>query len=253
MNAVLKMTASHMLGHLESIVYRNGDIPLVNDAAYGISPRCADLYDYARRLEIGWERIPLGACGYRKLTNHKYEVLVDVGNFAASYQPGHSHADTLSFELRADGRPVVVDTGISTYEKNARRQYERSTVAHNCVSVRGGDSSEVWGGFRVGRRCRVMILHESANCIIALHDGFDRLCIRRFKLSEDGLAVEDWYDGDAVSYVHMAENADPRRISVEGACEVSMKDHQYSISYNKFHDGKVMEMHFNGYLKYKIR
>ena len=252
-DVLLKKTSSHMLGHLESIVYRNGEIPLVNDAAYEIAPGCEELYSYARRLGIDWERVPLGACGYRKLVNRKYEVLVDVGNFAASYQPGHSHADALSYELRVDDRPVVVDTGISTYDKNARRQYERSTVAHNCVSPRGEDSSEVWGGFRVGRRCRVLIIHESENCIAAVHDGFAGLCIRQFELSDDGLVVEDWYGGDAVSYVHVAENVDLRRISVEGACEVSMKNHQYSTEYNKFHDGKVMEMHFNGYLKYKIR
>ena len=111
----------------------------------------------------------------------------------------------------------------------------------------------MWGGFRVGRRCSVLIIHESESCVVALHDGFDRLCIRRFELSDEGLSVEDWYDGDAVSYVHLAENADPRIVSVEGACEVSVKGHQYSTEYNKFHNGKVMEMYFNGYLKYRIR
>ena len=45
----------------------------------------------------------------------------------ASYQPGHSHADTFNFELYIKNKPIIVDTGISTYENNQQRRYERST------------------------------------------------------------------------------------------------------------------------------
>lgn len=33
------------------------------------------------------------------------------------YIPGHAHADTFNYELRIDGVPFIVDTGISTYNK----------------------------------------------------------------------------------------------------------------------------------------
>ena len=78
-------------------------------------------------------------CGYRKLCSTHLEAVVDVGNITATYQPGHSHADTFNYELRIDCRPFVVDTGISTYNKTARRQYERSTSAHNTVTVGNKD------------------------------------------------------------------------------------------------------------------
>ena len=40
------------------------------------------------------------------------------------------------------------------YEPSAERNRQRSTGAHSTVEVNGLDSSEVWGGFRVGRRAR---------------------------------------------------------------------------------------------------
>lgn len=252
-NSYLKEKASLMLGHLESLMYMDGDIPMLNDSAQGIAPTTSELFDYAIRLGVTWSKLSLKECGYRRWTNSKYQVLLDVGNITAAYQPGHSHADTFNYELRIDGLPFVVDTGISTYEKNARRQFERSTIAHNCVSPNGRDSSEVWGGFRVGRRCHSQIIQESENSIVAWHDGFGPFCKRRFKLLPDGFIVEDWFDMDAVSYIHIAANADIKRISVEGASDVRVKDYMYSTEYNKFHKGKVVEIHFNGYIKYIIR
>lgn len=253
LNAYLREMSVKMLGHLDSIIYQNGDIPLLNDSAFGIAPSPSDLFSYAERLGIRWGTIPLKECGYRRFNYGKYEAVIDVGNITASYQPGHTHADSLNYELRIDGRPYIVDTGISTYNKTERRQFERSTIAHNCVSPDGKDSSEVWGGFRVGRRCHVEVLEDSGNSIIAWHDGFGRPCKRRFHISEDCVTVEDWYGGDAVSYIHLAEGADINRITIEGAKEVCLKDYQYSTEYNVFHNGKVIEIHFNGHLKYTIR
>ena len=252
---VLHLTsfASRMLGHLESIVWKDGMIPLLNDSAYGIAPTVEQLFDYARRLGIEWKPIPMKACGYRKLKLGRMEAIVDVGNITATYQPGHTHADTFNYESRIDGKPFVVDTGISTYDKNERRQLERSTVAHNTVSVERRDTSEVWGGFRIGRRCHTEITDDTEKTIVASHNGFVKTCRRRFEMTDEGLVVEDWYDGEAVSYVHLAEDADAERVCVEGASTIDMKPWEYSTEYNWFHEGKVMEIHFNGYLKYLIR
>lgn len=252
----LRKYAVQMLGHLESVIWEDGSIPLLNDAAYGIAPTPAQLFDYARRLNICWEPIPMKECGYRKLKNERMEAIVDVGNITATYQPGHTHADSLNYELRIDGEPVVVDTGISTYNKNERRQLERSSKAHNVVVVDGQDSSEVWGGFRVGRRCHTEeISHQVRNecgVVEASHDGFGKTCRRRFAMTDEGFAVEDWYDGEAVSYVHLAEGISPERILVEGASSVNIKMWQYSTEYNRFHEGNVMEIKFNEYLRYTI-
>ena len=72
-------------------------------------------------------------------------------------------------------------------------------------------------------------------------------------MTETAFEVEDWYDGEAVSYVHLAEGVDESRITVEGVTEIEIKPCKYSTEYNLFHDGKVLAMHFNGKLKYTIR
>ena len=255
----LSAYAERMLGHLESIVWKDGSIPLLNDAAYGIAPMPAEIFDYARRLGLTWLAIPMKECGYRKMASDRMEAIVDVGNITATYQPGHTHADSLNYELRIDGKPFVVDTGISTYNKNERRQQERSTIAHNCVSPDGRNSSEVWGGFRVGRRCHTdltdltdEIAGQARNEVVASHNGFGKACKRRFEMTNEGFVVEDWYDGEAVSYVHLAENADSDRIKVEGAISIETKPWKYSTEYNRFHDGKVVEISFEGHVIYQI-
>lgn len=244
--------AQRMLGHLESIVWGDKTIPLLNDAANGIAPTPEQIFDYAKRLGLQWRALPLKESGYRKMFSSSLEAIVDVGNITATYQPGHTHADTFNYELRVDGKPFIVDTGISTYNKTERRQLERSTVAHNCASPNNMNSSEVWGGFRVGRRCKAVILEGSDNIVEATHNGYKKECRRRFEIKDGRFCVEDWYDGEAVSYIHLAEGAEEKHIKVEDALSVETKPWQYSVEYNRFIEGKVIEVKFKGHCRYSI-
>ena len=65
--------------------------------------------------------------------------MMNVGSVGPAYQPGHAHADTLSFELSVDGLRWFVNTGVSGYGVTADRSYERSSEAHNTVVVDGMD------------------------------------------------------------------------------------------------------------------
>ena len=245
--------AAKMVGWLKSICYRDGSFPLMNDAAEGIAPTPKQIFDYAERLGVVSEPKRLCESGYRRLVNERMEATVDLGNVTASYQPGHTHADALSYELRIDGHPFVIDTGISTYNKTERRQLERSTVSHNCVSPDGRNSSEVWGGFRVGQRAKVKIVSEDSNAVEALHDGFGKPCRRRFYMDNSEFTIEDWYGGEAVSYIHLAEGVDLSRLTIDGVIRVVENDWNYSTEYNRFHDGSVVEILFKNHLKYKIK
>src|SRR5690606_38857552 len=120
-----------------------------------------ELFSYARSLGLIVRESKLSQSGYRKLTNENFDLCFDVGEVGPTYQPGHAHADTLSFELYIHNRPVIVDTGTSTYEVNEIRFYERSTAAHNTVSLNGENSSEVWGGHRVGKRAITKITEDT--------------------------------------------------------------------------------------------
>ena len=61
-----------------------------------------------------------------------YQVILDVAEIGPIYQPGHSHADTLSFEL-AKGQKLIVNSGISSYEN--RCYLQRSTKLHSTVEI----------------------------------------------------------------------------------------------------------------------
>jgi len=269
---LLKDTASQMLGHLQSIVYRDGFIPLLNDSAYGIAPTADKLFLYAERLHISWTELPLKECGYRKMGDNSMEILVDIGNITATYQPGHTHADTFNYELRLDDQPIIIDTGISTYNKNDRRQYERSTAAHNTVSVGGKDSSHVWGGFRVGRRAKVTVIKDSHDEIVARHNGFgnDIIHQRHFLIDDKTLYIEDNVIGrpiEAISYLHFSPQLHAELISeadgivkvgqitikAEGFSCMTLTQEEASITYNKRQPCDILAIYFTKHLKYSIK
>lgn len=163
-------------------------IPMMQDSAYDIALTVPALLKYSKCL-LG-EKFPskpneLRDSGYRKFKPGSFSLFANVGSIGPSYQPGHSHADELNFELFYEGSPIIVDNGVSTYEKNERRLLERSTNSHNCV-VLGGNSSDVWSGFRVGKRAAVKIGLDDQQKLIATHDGFGTLVSRTFDSSEAG-------------------------------------------------------------------
>lgn len=266
--AFLREKAELMLGHLENITYENGDFPLLNDSAINIAPTSEQLFAYAHRLGLVWQPIQLSECGYRKFSSQDMEAFVDVGNITASYQPGHSHADTFSYELRLNGAPFIVDTGISTYNKTSRRQFERSTPAHNTVSVNGCNSSEVWGGFRVGNRASVKILKDDASEIKAVHDGFGKnnLHTRRFRMTNTSFEIQDCIktEIEAVSYIHLAPEVhilsqngsniqtDEAEIVIDGYESLEITDGTVSVEYNTFIPIKIIKIHFCREMSYRI-
>lgn len=264
----LKRYVIMMLGHLHSIVYRDKTIPLFNDSAYGIAPSYTDLYAYATRLGIEAEPIPMAHSGYRWLRASEIEMLVDIGNVMASYQPGHTHADTLSYELRLRGVPIVVDTGISTYNKTARREYERSTIAHNTVVLGGASSSEVWSSFRLGRRARVTVSLDGPTEVEASHDGYGSVRhTRHFILVDDGIQITDSLHprtSQAISYIHLAPEerllcvtnhevqTTHATITIVGAEMVIVEPRQIARYYNTLESSNCLCLYFTQQVQYII-
>lgn len=266
-NRTLKQYCEAMLGALQSLIWQDGSIPMLNDSANNIAPQPKDIFAYANKLNLVWQRHSLKDCGYRKLCNNDFETIIDVGNITATYQPGHTHADTFSYELRIDGKPFIVDTGISTYNKTSRRQYERSTIAHNTVSVNGKNSTEAWDNFRVAKRAKVNIIKENSNMILAQHDGFKTICKRKFSLSDDNtFSIEDdIYENGAISYIHLSQlttiisisdteiKTNQATISIQNANNIEILDGQVSTEYNVFDENKIIKIYFNTHCKYSIK
>jgi uncharacterized heparinase superfamily protein len=157
--SVVSDGVTRMTRYLSEIVHPDGEIPLLNDSQLDVTrPTDRILADGGASEWIlprgGTESRLLPDTGYATIRDHgsRSFLIFDCGPLGPDYQPGHGHADVLSYELTLHGQRVVVDTGVSSYEPGPERQYERSTAAHNTIRVDGVDQAEVWGSFRVGTR-----------------------------------------------------------------------------------------------------
>lgn len=175
-------------------------LPKMNDAADGIASTINKVRKKAKQLNLSPSQLLQGSeSGYRKWTFEGWQILIDAGPVGPSYQPGHAHADTFSFELYSEeSGGIILDTGTSTYQVNERRQLERSTFSHNTVAYFKQDSSEVWGGFRTARRAEVKWLEDSENCVNVQHNGYERFGVthkRQFTRNSDQLIIKDSVSG----------------------------------------------------------
>ncbi len=213
-------TAKKMLKWLASMTHPDGDIAFFNDAALEIAPNLDELKKYAQRLQINhisekFNQIThLSDSGYIRYDYNDVIGLLDIALIGPDYQPGHAHADTLSFELSLFGQRLLVNSGTSEYGIGPVRQYERSTKAHNTVVVNDENSSEVWSGFRVARRAyplniKIEELKNFVN-INCAHDGYKRLVNspihrRNWQFSKNSLIIKDQIEGSfksANAYFH---------------------------------------------------
>ncbi|WP_124980822.1 heparinase II/III family protein [Nonlabens xiamenensis] len=207
MSTTLRGHAAKMLTWLMNIGFSNGQIPLVNDSASGIAPETSLLVEYARQLNIfPIANLTLGESGYRMIRLDHAEVLFDVGNITATYQAGHHHSDALQVLLNWNNQPILVDTGVSTYEKNERRQLERSTSSHNTVHFSNENFDNVWGGFRTAQRSKVQLVEDSNNIVSAsvCHYITKETFVRKLTCVNDLIIIEDQvsYNGPVMAFFH---------------------------------------------------
>lgn len=190
--------ANLMLSWINSITFKNGKIPLLNDSTINISPSTSDLNKYATTLGIHiYINKKLKESGYRKIENNNYECIIDIGDIKPRYQPGHSHADTFNFVVNINNTSFIIDPGISTYNNDLNRSKERSTFYHNTVNVNNTNSSDVWSSFRVGKKASVTIIKDFPNLVVASHNGYSKFGvshIREWAFNLDTINITDFLD-----------------------------------------------------------
>lgn len=259
LESVLKEKVSKMLSWLNLMTFSNGKFPLMNDAAYRISPTTNELNEYASGLGFSVNRDTLlKDSGYRKLSNKKFELIADIGKVGPDYQPGHAHADTFSFELCVNSRSLIVDTGTSTYEINEKRFYQRSTQAHNTVVVNNANSSKVWSGHRVGKRAKVEVISDTPELLVASHDGYKTFGTnhkRSFKIEKDALRIIDEISNEGNAYLHFSPDehfsildneiiGSDFRIELSDFIDIKCIDTQYAPEFNKILNNKCVCIRF---------
>lgn len=217
-------------------------IPLMQDSANNIALAVPEVLKYSKCvLGEGYPSRPneLKDSGYRKFTNGHFSLFANVGSISPFYQPGHAHADELNFELFYMGAPIIVDTGVSTYEKNDRRLLERSTSSHNCL-VLDSNSSDVWSGFRVGRKATVQIDVDDDQKSKATHDGFGSLTSRSFDSSVTGqITIMDKFECRAKSNAYYGK----------GHLHLHPDVHLKQIDKSTFLINDIIELTFQSYKK----
>lgn len=248
----LRTKAAAMLGWLQEMTYCNNKLPMVNDSAYEIAPDVGTLSAFARSVSVFPEKMELGSSGYRMIRQDGYELFIDMADILPAYQPGHAHADTFSFCLGVNGQEIITDPGISTYEDNPARHWERSTNAHNTISIGQQNSSDVWKSFRTGKRAKVITRTESAGNITVRHDGFKNMNVihcRSFTFLKNKIIIEDTLegrpDGNALLCLHfhkgiVLKEIEPFRflagnllVNIEKAKQVLKESYSYAEGFNK--------------------
>lgn len=106
-------------------------------------------------------------------------MLFDAGEVGA-LNGGHGHADSLSFELAVGGRTLLVDSGTYTYNKSKElRDFFRSTVAHNTLTIDEASSSKFGGKFgwetMAESKVNTWVSQDRFDFIEASHNGYRQL------------------------------------------------------------------------------
>lgn len=192
-----------MCAWLSAMSHPDGAIAFFNDAAFDVAPSNPELSDYAALLGFRPgtpNALWLGESGYARLALGQAVLIADMAAVGPDYLPGHAHADSLSFEFSLGQDRIIVNSGTSVYGVGAERLRQRGTAAHSTVTIAGQDSSDVWAGFRVGRRARVegkqVCRADDGLKAQARHDGYRYLRgrpthLRQWNLAEQSLRVRD--------------------------------------------------------------
>ncbi len=245
----LHETASRMLHWLRCMTHPDGTLGLFNDTADGIAPDAAELDRYAAALAVMAPQprdglAHLADSGYTRGAYDGCVLLVDTALLGPDYLVGHAHADTLSFELSVGPRRVVVNGGTSCYGLSAQRLRERGTAAHSTVQVAGQNSSEVWSGFRVGRRARPVGLELQGMRISCAHDGYRYLPgaplhRRTWELGRGTLRVEDQLSPAGQAAVARYPLAPGLRLHAEGVRAWSVRAGEEFVAHVEVQAGRA--------------
>jgi uncharacterized heparinase superfamily protein len=202
-----------MLTFMAAMAHPDGGVSFFNDSVNGIAPTKTRIESYAKKLGFAISPLNLSELeiidnvesGYFSATAAGNKLIFDASPVGPDYIPGHAHADTLSFELSIDNQRVLVNSGTSEYGLSLLRLNQRKTYSHNTVEIDGKDSSQVWSGFRVANRAKIVsryaeLNHDHNIVLQAAHNGYESLlggCIhsRKLTFSKDSLVVSDSIQG----------------------------------------------------------
>lgn len=181
---------------LSEMRFPDGSLPMLGDSTPSVN---GILREIDRRTEPPPARpvAHLAASGYLMIRPQPDTAIVfDFGPPCPRELPAHAQADWGTFELWHKGKKLVADPGVSTYA-GFRRDFERSTIAHNTATMNDANQTEVWGSFRAGNRHRpqevcVQLSSESTTVIAGvLYAGIYHR--RMVRVRDGSIAITDHF------------------------------------------------------------
>lgn len=230
-----------MTDALYSIETDMGQTPLFNDAGDNVARPLQSLLDTALHqfaIFPDW-KVAFPEAGYYCLKNNDLKLILDAGEIAPDYMPGHGHCDALSFELSFGGRPLFVNAGTGQYQ-GPLRTYFRSTAAHNTVVIDGEEQSICWGEHRVGKRMQ----HVTGSCgedwvkgSLTTYTGkhYARKVSIKEKKDRCVVKIQDKVSGHADAYLHLSPEYEYRQkgktifvkyagLDIRRVCEIQVEE-----------------------------
>lgn len=216
-DAKIEARLQAMADFLSAMSYADGTLALFNDSANTAETRPQPILKTAKRVVGSSSQVKTNfpQTGYYvwASSDEREKIIVDAGEPSVAYNTAHAHNDLLSYELRLNGQPFIVDSGVHGYGGDQFREYCRSTRAHNTVMFDGGEQSEIWDTFRMARRARVIDANAKGNASVwGFRASFARfgdglIHERRIDRSSDGVwTVTDSAKGKtsrAYSFLHL--------------------------------------------------
>lgn len=191
---------------LQHILHPNTELPFMNDCTNKVAIDYTKIKQYMTNLNIPNIKLKpekvelLKDSGFLCINEERYFFIGNFSKVKSSFQPGHFHAATLSFELSIGENKVFVNSGISTYNNNSLREFQRSTSAHNTLSIDNKNSSSVWSSFRLGNRVKNVPLQIYKNkeyiSVDSSHDGYKNFLTgqyhdRKFIFTKEKITIND--------------------------------------------------------------
>ncbi len=195
-----------MADAMYSLEDRMGRTPLFNDSGDNVARPMGSILEALRREFAICPQIrrEFPDAGYYLLQTDAVKMILDAGEIAPDYMPGHGHCDGLSFELSYKGKPLFVNSGTGQYQ-GPYRNYFRSTAAHNTVVIDKEEQSECWGEHRVAGRIRKVSGGCGKNAVFGrLATCHGKRHNRKLVWEKDALQIQDTVNGSAQAYFHLA-------------------------------------------------
>lgn len=148
--------------------------------------------------------------GYFVINHNGNNLLFDFGELGFGSLAAHGHADALMFIYYKDGNGFFIDSGTYIYNiEKEKRDYYRSTEAHNTLCYKGSNQSEIKGPFLWGKKSNSKLVgcedNKDVYIIEATNDGYiPSLHKRRLEYKKEcgSIAIYDFFDNEAeINYI----------------------------------------------------